>query len=84
MWGEQKRRSKRRTIFGEGKYIFVVGKKNGEGKAGKFIFLWGRKKWRSKFGKYLEKEINGDTDQLTNKANHSAICLCINVEFKCS
>ena len=33
--GEEKRRWKRREIFGEGKYFIVEENKNGEGKGGK-------------------------------------------------
>ena len=35
--GEEKRRSKRKTIFGKRKYIFVAAKKNREGKGGKYF-----------------------------------------------
>ena len=41
--GEEKRRSKRKTIFGEEKYIFVAAKKKREGKGEKIIFFWRRK-----------------------------------------
>ena len=36
--GEEKRRRKRKTIFGEGKYFFFEGeKKSGDGKGGNYL-----------------------------------------------
>ena len=54
--GEEKRRSKRKTIFGEGKYTFVAGKKNREGKGGKFIF-WRRKTEKEKVENVWRKKL---------------------------
>ena len=47
--GEEKRRSKRKTIFGEGKYIFVAAKKTEKKKED--FFLWRRKRGRMKMWK---------------------------------
>ena len=68
----------------KGNIFLCWGRKTEKEKEENLFFCGGEKNGEGKGGKYLEKEINGDTDQLTNKANHSAICLCINVEFKCS
>ena len=53
--GEEKRKSKRKTIFGEGKYTFVAGKKNREGKGGKFIFLEEKKRRRKRWKIFGER-----------------------------
>ena len=54
--GEEKRRGKKRKTFGEGKYLILEEKENGEGKGGKmkicekgnFVFGEGKKEWRRK------------------------------------
>ena len=72
--GEEKRRGKKRKTFGEGKYLILEEKENGEGKGGKYVkkeilfLVKAKKNGEGKGGNDLKKEINGDANRPTNMA----------------